>query len=639
MARAFRCALLFLLVTSGRALPAQGRTILWRAMDVEGRLDRDGRLHVRERQSMIFNGDWNGGERRFDVRLGQEFEFERLLRVDSAGVEHVMREGDLSEVDNYGWAENRTLRWRSRAATDPAFDNTERTYILEYSLSNILVPQTGGGFLLDHDFAFPDRVGYIAEYVLNLTIDPVWERPATFKSTYGPFTLPPGEGYVVQVPLQYQGVGRPAAVVFGAEALPRYALAAVLIVGLLLIGASLIRSERALGRFRQAEVAQPISEEWLGQHVFSVLPEVVGAAWDDSTAAPEVTAVLARLVSEKKLASEVKSSGSGWFRRDVLHLRLLVERDRLEVHERALIDALFAGSDTETDTDRVRQRYKQTGFDPAAKIKGVLEGRVAAMHGSQPGPKKPSRLPTLLLLVAALALVIVAGINRPADIALGALGFGAGLLTYILAAPQAFVWRKRLERLELHSLRFQIPVLALSAALVWVLVEGAFRAGVFVLAGLTVLCLAVANSVANMARSRHSAERIEKRKKLALAREYFREQLKQQQPQLRDEWFPYLIAFGLGSHMDRWFRAFGGEQVASTSRYSSTSSSFGSGSSGSSWSGMGGGGGFSGGGSSGTWTAAAGLMAAGVSAPSSSSSGGGGGGGGGSSGGGGGGGW
>lgn len=636
-------ALVALLAWSVEPARAQARTLHWRAVDVEASLDRDGRLHVRERQSMVFNGDWNGGERRFDVKLGQQFQFGRLLLVDSAsGAERELRQGDLDDVDSYGWTENRTLRWRSRAVNDPLFENTELTYVLVYSYSNILVPQPGGGYLLDHDFTFTDRAGYIGQYTVNLTVDPVWSRPATFNGEFGPISLPPGEGYVVQVPLQYQGIGRPAGVVFGAGPVARYALATALVAGLMLIGTMLIRRESALGRFRGPDVSEPIGEVWLRRNVFFMLPEVVGAAWDNTTAAPEVTAVLARLVSEGKLASEVKSSGRGWFSRDVLQLRLLVSRDRLADHERSLIDSLFTGSDTETDTDRVRARYKKTGFDPASRIKSALERRVEAINGSQRAPAKPSRLPTLVLFAGAIVLLVAAGITRPADIVIAAFGFGAALLAYFLAAPQAFLWQKRLHRLALHSLRFQIPILALAGGLLVVLAEGRFRTGLLVLAGLTALCLAVANSVANAARSRQSAERIEQRRKLVLAREYFRRQLKQPQPQLRDEWFPYMIAFGLGSHMDRWFRAFGGERAVSRTGFSTSgsSSSFGSSSSGPSWSGMGGGGGFSGGGTSGTWAAAAGLMAAGVSAPSSSSSGGGGGGGGGgSSGGGGGGGW
>jgi hypothetical protein len=149
------------------------------------------------------------------------------------------------------------------------------------------------------------------------------------------------------------------------------------------------------------------------------------------------------------------------------------------------------------------------------------------------------------------------------------------------------------------------------------------------------------NSVMNSARSRQSRERIELRKRLAAARRFFKQELAKPQPALRDEWFPYVVAFGLGSHADRWFRAFGPAGSESATMIASGGSSGGSSrSGGSSWSGFGGGGGFAGGGSSASFAAAVGGMAASVAAPSSSSSGGGGGGGGSSSsGGGGGGGW
>jgi hypothetical protein len=165
----------------------------------------------------------------------------------------------------------------------------------------------------------------------------------------------------------------------------------------------------------------------------------------------------------------------------------------------------------------------------------------------------------------------------------------------------------------------------------------------FTVAGIGVWLIAVANSIANIARSRQSPERILVRKRLASARQYFRAELMKKKPQLRDEWFPYLIAFGLGPHIDKWFRAFGGSLKSTTSSMSAAASMSGSstststGSSG--WTGFGGGGGFSGAGASATFAAAVGGMAASIPSPSSSSSSSGGSGGGGSSGGGGGGGW
>ena len=125
-----------------------------------------------------------------------------------------------------------------------------------------------------------------------------------------------------------------------------------------------------------------------------------------------------------------------------------------------------------------------------------------------------------------------------------------------------------------------------------------------------------------------------------MARRLFARQLKRQQPELLDAWMPYLLALGLGSGVDRWWREFGGATEAGAM---SASRRFGTGSAGvgsGSW--TGGGGAFGGAGATASWAAVAGSVAAGVSRPSSGGSGGGssgGGGGGSSSGGGGGGGW
>jgi uncharacterized membrane protein YgcG len=174
-------------------------------------------------------------------------------------------------------------------------------------------------------------------------------------------------------------------------------------------------------------------------------------------------------------------------------------------------------------------------------------------------------------------------------------------------------------------------------ALLAVIISGVTLASTIALGGLALLFVALAKSLFYQARSRENAERIALRRRLATARAWFAHELRAPEPRLKDEWFPYLIAFGLGKHMDRWFAAFGGASHVDHHLPHATASS-GTGS-GSGWTGFGGGGGFSGGGASASWAAAAGSMAAGVSAPGSSSSGGGGGGGGGSSGGGGGGGW
>jgi uncharacterized membrane protein YgcG len=187
---------------------------------------------------------------------------------------------------------------------------------------------------------------------------------------------------------------------------------------------------------------------------------------------------------------------------------------------------------------------------------------------------------------------------------------------------------------------------ALLFVFAWLGVRDATRTSLVVVVGTMLLRMAIVVSLFNLAKTRSGPGRIARRKELASALSYFQRELKSPAPRLSDDWFPYVLAFGLSSDADRWFRAHGAAAAATTSMSSArggsgsrtSSSSSGSSSSGGGW--TGGGGSFGGAGASSSWAVAAGALAAGVSAPSSSSSGGGGGGGGGgSSGGGGGGGW
>ena len=632
-----------LLAVSPFSLAAQSRQLYWRELAVDAQLDSLGQLHVRERQRMVFAGDWNGGERVFNTRTGQRLDFHGLQRVDPTGASVALTEGDLSAVDQFSWSSQRTLRWRSRLPSDPPFNDTELTFVLEYSLSKILVP-TDSGFTLDHDFAFPDRDGPIHAFSLRLTIDSAWHTPAGFTGVYAADTLYPGRSYVVTIPLTFARPGLAPGVRFGATWIDRIVMLAALAAGLLLMVGALLRRDAALGRWVAPPRVEDVNEAWLQSHVLNQLPEVVGAAWDDRTAAPEVAAVLARLVMEKKLSSDVKRGGWWIFKSDALHLKLLTKRDTLREHERALVDAFFRPGEDTTSTDAVRERYSKSGFNPATVIADRVKGLINVGGGTDTGAPKPSRKVTLALLGGGLAFMVAGGMDDGQDALVAFFAVGLSFAGFVLAASNASAWQARVHRLGPHALRFLVPLGALIGGLVFLLLENPLRVGRPVLGGITLFVLGIANSVFNVAKIRQGPARIALRKRLVAAREYFRRELKRPQPRLRDEWFPYVIAFGLGSHMDHWFRAFGSAAAGGLAHASSSSSFGSSGSSGSStgsstsWSGMGGGGGFSGGGSSASFAAAVGVMAAGVSKPSSGSSGGGSSGGG-SSGGGGGGGW
>lgn len=622
---------------------AQQRALRWPSIDITAHLDADGRLRVEERQTIRLSGNWNGPERRFSVPFGQKLTLTGFTRTDpSTGSSTPMRLGELDAVNEYRWMEGPVLRWRSRLPSDPPHRDDTLIYTIELLYERVLQLDDDGGYVLAHDFAFADRNEPIEHFTVALTVDPAFSTPADFTGRYEAGPLSPGRGYVVRVPLTVRAGHQPRSVVRGASPLARQALGGAVVAIFALLLLRLIAHERRTGRFAASPTRGEITREWLDREVFAYPPEVVGTAWDDSTSAPEVAATIARLIADGKMRSEVKQETMWIFKRDDLQLELLVPRKELSAHDRVLIDALFSSGSSVTSTAKVRERYKSTGFDPAALITPGIKQRLDAtvgLGGTVPAPRK---LPTFLLFVAGLA-VIVAGVVLQVTDVLALAGVAACIGVYVLIAIQAAFWQRRVERPALHlALRVAGPLLAAGLAF------SAFLAGEFApvsavgLLGLSIVACALALSVTNIARARQDPRRLAVRKRLAAARRVFADELRKPQPALLDSWFPWVLAFGLGRQADVWFKAFGAAGSGHNFGHHTHSDSFGSGgrSGAGGWSGFGGGGGFAGAGSSASFAAAIGGMAASVPSPSSSgSSGGGGGGGGGSSGGGGGGGW
>jgi uncharacterized membrane protein YgcG len=607
------------------------KSLHWRALDVAARLDADGKLHVVEHHVMMFTGDWNGGERTFRLFPGQALAFSGIRRVDGAtGAARELTQGDLSQLDHYDFTNATTLRWRSRLPADPPFEKTELVYEIGYTLSGVLLKQ-GDTYRLDHNFALPDARQTIESFSVALDFDPVWTAPQGFASrrTAGP--LAPGADFLVQADLARAGGSPPSAVRTGTPRILRAALFGILLLGVGLMGSVFYLREASLGRFGAPVAPDAIDAIWLEKNVFSLPPEQAGALWDDTVGAPEVTAVLARLTAEKKLESE--ASGKE------LTMRLMAPLDSFEGFEKELLSALFFDNRKETSTAAIKAHYKKTGFDPAATIRDGLLQKLAAHSDFQDRSGRPARWPTFLLFLSGVALLAL----EPAR---GAVEWGSVVgiaishaFWWAIGLTAALFYQRRMEHLGRWSVSFLfVPLLFL-----WSAFRGVASGGISPLPtvlGLLLLELAIVNNLFNAAKTREGPKKIARRRQLVAARRYFERELSRPSPRMKDAWFPWVAAFGLGPAVDRWSHSFGGAAAtASTVSGSSVSTSSGGSSVSGDSGGFTGGGGFSGGGgSSGSWAVAAGALAAGVSAPSSSG-GGGGGGGGGSSGGGGGGGW
>jgi uncharacterized membrane protein YgcG len=607
------------------------RELHWDALTVTAHLNADGSLTVAEEQAIVFNGDWNGGERVFSVRPRQTLSVGGMARWTGGGWQPMREDGGLGSVDDYA-LNGTTLRWRSRLPSDPPFDRTSIRYLLRYTLGGIL-RRDGDRLTLDHDFAFPDRSGSIDRFELNLTLDPVWQPMTEVGGRYSA-ALAPGKSFVLTIPLRYVGSGTPT--VLDESRPPAVRNAVLAIVGLTLLSIVwLVASEHRKGRFVPVRT-DGIDESWLREHILKYPAEVVSAAWDDRIGGSEVVTVLARMTGEGKLESSADYSG--------MTLRLLVERDTLTGYERRLVDALFFDGRTTTSSAEVKRHYRDTGLNLVEIIRPDL---AAAVKTTFPfaSARPYHRVVTVLLSLAGVGLGIAAWFNGELPAPLVFLLPVASLILALVVSVGGRRFRTHMERGLRSLLLALIPPVFMAGAValfIWSVVgSGRIELAPLPLASLVALTLATVIGSVNSLRSRQRRDGIAFRKQLTAGRMYFMSQLAMPRPALRDAWYPWLLAFELGKKMDQWSVGHAGAVDSGSGTFGTgASSSSTSGSSSPSWTGFSGG--RSGGaGASGEWAAAAGGLAAGVAAPSSSgsSSSSGGSSGGGSSGGGGGGGW
>jgi hypothetical protein len=609
--RVLACAVL-LLTVPGVAFGQ--RELHWDSVDVAAHLDASGSLRVTETQAMVFTGDWNGGERRFDIRPRQKLSFIGLYRGAGGSWRELTEDPGLDSTDDYAWAGRNTLRWRSRNASDPAFLNTHLQYQLRYELSGILLKRDNG-YLLDHDFLFPERNGIVGRFVLRLTLDPAWQPASPLQDEYRSARLPPGRGFVLTLPLHYAGTGMPA--VLDTSRPPEVLAGLWCLLGLSgLAAVGFFVREQQNGRF--APVADSVDEAWLREHVLDYPAEVVGAAWDGEIGSSEVVALIARMVGEGKLETDVDAAGS-------MTLRLEADRKTLEGRERTLVERLFFDGRTETSTGLVKEHYRDRGFDPAREISSELEAAVQEVLPKGTA-SRPLRFTSPGLMIAGSSLLLVDWLaGNVHALAAALMGIGALLLAAI-AWGIGLTFRANIDwgrRVAFWGLTPGIVAVGAVSVYLWFYAgPGVVYASPVLVVALVALALGVMFACTGGMRSRQSRAAIAFRKNLAAARAFFISELAKTSPALRDEWYPWLLAFGLRKEMDDWSapKPAPAEDAPPRSRPRPGESPTAEPSSQPRWTGFGGG--RSGGaGATGSWAAAAGGVAEGVPAsrPASSS--------------------
>ncbi|HEX3580871.1 MAG TPA: DUF2207 domain-containing protein, partial [Thermoanaerobaculia bacterium] len=354
------------------AANASAKSLYWRSIAVDAHLDAEGRMHVVETQTYVFDGDWTVGERNFNVSTNQSLQFERLTRVDRDGTETLLVMAPLDKVDRYQLMDGPTLRWRARMPRDPEFKNTDLTYRLRYTLSGI-IKRVNKRYYLSHDFAFPGRQqGQVVQnFSVHFTVDPIWSG---IRSPYDASVtnLQPGQGYVVNATLEHHGSRAPVAVPYGAPSSVAWGMALLFVLGIAALIFDFVSRETARGRF-VCIPSEQVDKRWLEENCLRFKPEIVGAAIDNKIAAPEVAGILAALANEKKIETRVEQRR---LKRPLLHMKLLVGINEIQGYRQALLKRLFFKG-CETDTDAILKHYEKSGFEPASLIRKGIEGELA----------------------------------------------------------------------------------------------------------------------------------------------------------------------------------------------------------------------------------------------------------------------
>ena len=182
------------------------RTYEWTSFDVTARLASDGTLNVEERHDVLMSGDWNGGERQFKVSGPQAFVLKGIKRLDPATNSWLpLLKDAVSKKDGFKWdADSYTLRWRSRLPDDPPHDNTPFSYLITYSMANVLRTD-GKSYILDHTFLMADRPGPVATLKLHFSHDNDFAPRIPLEETYEAASLEAGMEASLTVPFEYLG--------------------------------------------------------------------------------------------------------------------------------------------------------------------------------------------------------------------------------------------------------------------------------------------------------------------------------------------------------------------------------------------------------------------------------------------------
>lgn len=510
-----------LLIFAATALTAQDRSLFWERLESDAFLDSEGSLHVTEIQTIVFDGDYNGGERRFPLQLSnpQAGLFVKLNGMDRLeGDAWVpLRFGNLERVHHYEYDQwGGLVRWRARLPSDSPFRGERLVYRLKF-VWPVVLRREDSRIVLKHDFAFPDREGMIKVFRTRLRVDPVWTASEAFNDWIEAGPLLPGTGFVrtvsfdipSNVPLPYKTHAEKVL----------YKLSALGVVPLLvLFFLWFARREKATGL---AVDPAPPDQTWMRDVFLNHPPEVIA----DACGSPDhiLSTLLLRLQTGKLL----DFAGGAFLRLGDGH-----------GEEKKFLDRLFPSGKSEATADEIaayrqKNKFGEIRWDAwSAAYNWRSEHKIERYDPDVRWFARPVlwMFAFLFFLVPAFAFTDLAAVEF------------AGLLTCVLLAlpwmRSQKAGRGPFVRTSTIAFCHAILLLAGIAAL------PVLTAAVLWLLPLTLLVCFASLLSARSVRSRQVTLYWEEL--VARGRTFFEQALKKQQV-LEESWAPYLLALGLSA--------------------------------------------------------------------------------------------
>lgn len=406
----------------GAGVPRAAADVVWTRIDLDAKLDNDGRLRVVETHTMQVDKGGFALFREFGLGADQSIRFTALTRVDSDGSEHPLQDAEVGEdPGRYRYYDRGHAYYRIPGMKDGG----GLRFRFEYELVNAVAPSWGIGadpgplpeeprfmnpwrrldtlladwreawpdpprrFRLDHDVLFPSRDGpgyQVRRVDYRLEYASAWRRVHPEAELA---TVKDDDDYRVRVLFEYLAPGAPPAASTRQAAMRWASVAALPAVGallwLILLG---VESFALRG-------GAPVDRAFVAEHLLPLAPEQV-ARWTDQPPTPVgAETVLSRLAAERKIAVAIDP------RVDedtppVVRLRRLASPASLPEFEREVLKPLFPEG-AETTSSRLEQIYGKEGLDPD---RPVTSGLSAAAP-----PGRPARFSLVHLVTVPLGLL------------------------------------------------------------------------------------------------------------------------------------------------------------------------------------------------------------------------------------------